>query len=412
MDAGGTGTLACSRDASVDAGGASGLTSVCAEGIVMSGFGLRWDDGAHRISRWSVFAREAAAPDGCAPSALLRGANVVAELGGGPETLGPDAPGGEVDVTYHVVGAGGGGDLPDAGPPDGGGFPGLRMARGQTTILLDAADEGETLALFDLGLAGMSSAPAVAVVIDGLELRTNVAQSTLYPGDYDPADGYSTRGIGAWISGVERAGDDLRFMAGARFALGTRDRPEMDRATAVARTQAVVHWAVIALPVEPGRGTVSYRETHRAHGDATLAVCRPEPGTTALAIEGAPGLRAAPAIAGFRLRLFPDDAPEGDDVRELSIRVHDFAIDASGRATMRVEGYATNEGPPPPARAMDYEVEAEIVLLQWSATDPVEALRFVAPITTDRTELMLPLTSSEITARASAGRSAPRRSTC
>lgn len=392
IDAGGTGTFPCSRDASVDANGARGPTSVCAEGLVLSGFGLRWDDGSHRVSRWGVFPRIGAEhfPDGCAPTAVLRGANVVAEIAGGPEAVIGNAAG-EVDVTYHVVGGGGGGERPDGGSPDGGSFVGLRIARGETTVELEG-EEGEAPALFDLALAGMSDAPSVAVVLEGLELRTDVPQSADYPDDYSPADGYSTRGIGAWIEGVAPSGDDLRFRVGARFALGTRDRPAMNSAVGGARTRAIVHWAVVALPIDAARETIAYREQHRAHGDRELAVCRPDAAVTELSIQGSPGLRAAPALSSFRLRLFPDEDIEGDDVRELSIRVHGFSYDeASGSASMRVEGYASNDGPPPPALAMDYLVEAEVVLLQWSSTEESEELRYVAPIVVGRNEVMLPI---------------------
>lgn len=395
IDAGGAGRAPCSRDAGLDANVAEGLTNTCSEGLVMSGFGIRWDDGSHRVARWGVYPRVGPEhfPEGCPPSSALRGASLVTELESGPETRGADAPGAEAFVTYSVVGAGGGGPLPDGGPPDGGAWLGLRIARGEETIDLEAEEEAEAPVLFDLALARMVDAPALAVVLDGLELETDVPQSPGYPPDYDPRDGYSTRGIGAWIANATREGDDLRFDVGARFALGRRDRPAMNRAIAGARTRATVHYAIVALPVEPPSASIGYREEHRGHGDATLSVCRPEPALTTLAIDGAPDLLAAPALRSFRLRLFPQSEDLGDDVRELSIRVAGFEHDsATGQATMRVEGYASNEGPPPPALPMVYDVEAEVVLLQWSGTDPSEELSLVAPIEVGRTETPLPLT--------------------
>ncbi len=389
IDAGGTGRAPCSRDAGLDANVADGLTSTCADGLVMSGFGLRWADGSHRVGRWGVFPRIGPEhfPDGCPPSSTLRGASLVTELESGPETRGPEAPGAEVEVTYSVIGAGAG-----SVPPDAGTWSGVRIARGAQTIELDATPEGEAPVLFDLALARMADAPAIAVVLDGIELETDVPQPVSYP-DYDPADGYSSRGIGAWIGDVTREGDDLRFDVGARFALGTRDRPEMNAAVAVARTRAIVHYAIVGLPHDPPIASIGYREQHRGHGEAELAVCRPDPSTTALAIDGMPGLRAAPALRSFALRLFPDSETEGDDLRELSIRITGFQHDeASGRAALRVEGYATNEGPPPPARPMDYEVEAEVALLEWDGEAEVRELSFVAPIEAGRGETALPLT--------------------
>ncbi len=393
VDAGGTGHLPCSRDAAPDANPAGGLTNTCTEGLILSGLGIRWDDGAHRVARWGVYPRIGAEhfPEGCPPTSALRGAVLVSELDGGPGTRGSEAPGAEVLATYHVVGAGGGGPL----PPDAGSWTGLRIARGQETLELEGEPEAEAPVLFDLALARMAGAPAIAVVIDGLELETDVAQPAAYPADYDPADGYSVRGIGARVANVRREGDDLRFDVAARFALGRREgRPEMNRAIAVARTRATVHFAIVALPREPAAGSVAYREQHRGHGDALLAVCRPAPSATALEIEGAPGLVAAPALRSFSVDLFPDEEEAaGDDVRELSIRVAGFGHDeGSGRASMRVEGYATNEGPPPPPRPMDYGVEAEVVLLQWDGTDGSEELSLEAPIQVGRTETPLPLT--------------------
>ncbi len=356
----------------------------------MCGFGLRWDDGSHRISRWGVFPRIGFEhlPDGCPGTSTISGAALVAEIVGGPETLGLNAPGAEVSATYHVIGAQGGTEPMDAGM-----WNGVRIARGERSIDLLASAEAESPVLFDLALAGMADAPSVVVVLDGLELRTDVPQGATYPADYDAPDGYSSRGIGAAIANVERQANELRFDVRARFELGLRDRDAMNRAVPVANTRAFVHYAVIALPAEPARGSVHYREDHRAHGDSVLAVCRPDPSVTALTIQGSALPRAAPALSSFALRLFPDEETIGDDVRELSIRIQQFDYDATnGQATMHVEGYASNEGPPPPFRAMQYEVDAEVVLLAWSGTDPSVELSLRAPIVVGRNEMSLPMT--------------------
>ena len=80
-------------------------------------------------------------------------------------------------------------------------------------------------------------------------------------------------------------------------------------------------------------------------------------------------------------------------VRELSLLVHGFAHDpASGRATMQVGGYATNEAPPASRQPMVYDVEASVALLTWDGGDPVQHLRFTAPIEPGRSEVELPLT--------------------
>ncbi len=388
----GPGSAPCARDAgALDANVAQGLTNVCTDGLVLTGLGLRWDDGSHRVARWGVFPRipAEAFPDGCPPASSFTGANLVAELQGGPETIGTSAPGAEVLATYHVIGAG---DDAPSGPLDGGAWQGIRMARGQATVELDATAEATSLVLFDLTAARMDGAPSVAVVLDGLELTTDVAQGPSYPVDYEPADGYSTRGIGAWVEGVSRDGTDLSFQVGARFALGTRDRPAMNAAVAVARTRAIVHYAVIALSAEPARGTVGYRVQSQASDDPARSVCRPDASVTELTIAGRAGLEAAPALTSFRLSLFPDLDAVGEDVRELTLRVTGFRFDAaSGEASMHVEGFASNDAPPPPARGMDSRVDAEVALLQWEGPSSAE-LAFSSPIVVGRNELMLPMT--------------------
>lgn len=386
VDAGGSGRAPCARDAGVmDADLARGLSNTCTDGLLLSGLGLRWADGSHRLARWAVYPRTVF-PEGCPPSSALRGATLVTELEG--EIDGRAAPGGEVMVTYSAIGPFGGSTPPDAGMA----WRGVRIARGTTTVDL-TADEGESPALFDLVGAGMGAAPALAVVLDGLELSTEVTQPPAFPRDLDASDGFATRGVGAWIDAVERDGDTLRFRAGARFAVGRSGDPELDRAFGSTRTRAVVHWAVVALPRAPVAGSVAYRESHFGTGPRELSLCRPDAETTALSIEGPPAAHAAPALTSFRLSLFPEDEEQGDVVRELSLLVHSFEHDpSSGRARMQVEGYATNEGPPPSRQPMTYDVSATVALLSWDAGDDVEHLRFAAPVEAGRTDVELPLT--------------------
>ena len=386
IDAGGSGRAPCARDAGpIDAGLARGLTNTCTDGFLLSGLGLRWEDGSHRLARWSVFPRTVF-PEGCPPSSELRGASVVAELEG--EIDGLDAPGGEVMVSYTSIAPFGGTSPPDAGMT----WRGVRIARGTTTVDLPE-DEGEASALFDLEGAGMADAPSVVVVLDGLQLTTDVTQPAAFPRDLDPSDGFATHGVGAWIDGVERDGTTLRFRAGARFAVGRSGDPALDRGFGATRTRAIVHWAVVALPNEPAVGAVSYRESHLGTHRREVSLCRPDAETTALTIEGPAAAHAAPALTSFRISLFPDREEEGDVVRELSLLVHGFAHDpASGRATMQVEGYATNEAPPASRQPMVYDVEASVALLTWDGGDPVQHLRVTAPNEPGRSEVELPLT--------------------
>lgn len=382
MDAGGSGTAPCSRDAGpLDSGSARGLTNTCAQALILSGFGLRVGHGAWPIARYGVLLRPGF-PDTCMAGSRLRGATLTTEL---------DLRAGEgtVAVTHHVVGAG------DPPPPmdAGAAWVGVRVARGSVRIDLDGQDEVRVPVLFDLSAAGLDGAPEIAVVLDGIELDTDVSQGPGFPPSYDPADGYALRTVGASIDSLSRDGVDLRFEVAGSFGVGSVGETEMDRAAAVARLEMVVHYAVVGLQVAPVTGSLAYRERHFGHGEEELAVCRPDPAVTQLTLAGLPGMMAAPALTSFRIALFPDDEGAGEYVHELSILVDSFEHDAaSGVATMQVEGYVSNEGPPTPRRPMDYGVEARVALLSWTGPDEVVPLRYRAPIGVGRTDRELPLT--------------------
>lgn len=387
IDAGGTGTAPCPADAAAaDAGVASGPTDRCADALLMSGWSLRWDDEARNVAHFGVRPRVGPEhfPEGCPPQSALRGAALVSYLDDGTG----DLSGGRVSATYAVVESRPA-PLGDAGRPET-----LRAARGSTTVDLSGPDaRAREPELVDLAAAGLGDAPVVAVVLEGFEIETDVPQGPGYPAGYDPALGYALRGLGASIGEVRRDGDDLSFEVGARLALGRTDDSDEVAAAAEARTRIVVYHAVVALPVEPTTGAIAYREQHRGHGPVEgLEVCRPSPETTRLVLDGAPAARAAPALTRFDLSLFGDDAPAGDRIRELAVRIGGFAYDpSSGEATMHVEGYASNAGPPPPRRPMDYAFEAEVALLQWEGDAEVAHLRFDAAVERGRADLALPL---------------------
>ena len=231
-------------------------------------------------------------------------------------------------------------------------------------------------------------------MLDGLEVITDVSQSPLFPLEADPSRGHPLRRLAVRFEGLERTGSDLRFEVVGELDFGRIGDDVIDRASDVARSQLVVRYAIVGTSYAPVSGSVSYRETHYGHGPgAELSVCRPDPANTELTIDGPPGAMAAPGLRSFAIQLFPDDEDEaGDAVHELSILVDPFDHDvATGRATMRVEGYVSNEGPPLPHYPMDYSVEAEVLLLPFDGAGPVDALRFESPIGPGRTELELPL---------------------
>ena len=360
-----TGAPTCPADPGPGDAGASGATNRCVEALVWQGFAARWAQGPHPLALLDTALRTTnGAPVGCAPAASLRAAELVTGLSGGAETTGPlGSDTFRASVSYAVVQLGA--DAP------------VRSVHGETAVELERAEEGSALALVDLAAASLDAAPALAVVLDGIELTTDVAQRLDYPPGHEPADGYASRGIGAWIAGVTRTGDDLRIELGARMALGRGLDAAATRAVPFATTRVTVRFAVLAVAVEPSTSNVAYRIDSQPVADPSRTVCRP--GAEAdVAVSGMAGLpRGTLGLTSFRLTILPDEAPDGVEVRELAARLLDVAYDpATGRASARMEGYATNEVAP---RAMSYALEAEVALLQWEGTGAVDALRFDVP---------------------------------
>lgn len=381
----------CPSEGPLDASVVPSFRDRCIEGIVPMGFGVRWQRRSQRIARVGFnldFGAEHV-PDACPPGSTSRGATLVVEASGGEVADERDEPVAFFD--YQVVG----GRDDSATLPDGA-VPAPRLARGSATLdLEDGADEGEGVALLDVSM--LDGSPELAVVIDGFELTTEVAQSSEYPGDWDPVRGYASRGIGIAITSAERAAGTLTVRVRARFEAGIRRRaywePGHDRAVAVASTRAIVRVVAIGTDLPPTTGTVGYRYAARQSLPLEpAAACRPGEGDTMLVIEGAPGpARAVAGLTRFDVRLWPDEAAVGDLLRELSIRIRDLAYDpATGRATMRVEGYASNEGPLPRG-GIDARIEADVALAQWDGDGAIELVSIAAPVEVGRTSVELPM---------------------
>jgi hypothetical protein len=273
-----------------------------------------------------------------------------------------------------------------------------RMARGVATIdLVDGATEGTAIALVDLAAAGIDTAADHAVVLDGLELTTDLPQSAGYPAEWSPDRGYASRGMGAAIESVTRMGTTLRVTVAARFEHGRLDLPTLfpghDQAIAVARTRARVGVLVVAADAPVARASVSYRIAGGRPDPLERGMpCRAPEAETALEIAGSAGLeRAIVGLESFDVALWPDQPGVGDALREISIRVRGLAYDgATGRATMLVDGYASNDGPFP-RRGMDARIEATVALAQWSGGGPVVAVSFAAPASPGLTPFALPM---------------------
>ena len=348
-------------DGGLDAGAlARGLSRSCSQGIVSSGFALRYAESAHPLGRLSVFLRPEVAT-GCAAGTVLERAAVVTELD--PRLT----EGATVLATYHVLG--------EPVPPPGAGWAGLRAVRGNASLDVDQAD-GTTASrpvLFDLVAAGLADAPAIAVVLDGFEIDTDVPQGPGFP-DYDPADGYALAAFSLGVSSVARTGDDLRFDARVTLGFAGSGDVDRDRAARVARARVVLRYAVIGLPAAPTLGTIDYTSS-----------CRPPDSETALTIRGPAGQRGVPAFTEFHLNVIDGAAV----VRELTFLIDGVSHDeVTGEASMQVTGFLEGPGDAP----LETSFGAEIAWLAWPDAESVAHLRYSEAVDPGHVETSLPLT--------------------
>jgi len=333
------------RDAGAPSGG---ITNGCAQAVLGSGFALTMPE-ALPVSSIGAYLRTEA-PEVCRPGTRLGGASLVSRLDRGVDE------GATARATYTVIGEGG----PDPSVDAGAEWNRARVHRGSVSIPLDAtmADEATAPVLVDLVTAGLDAAPEIVAVLEGVELETDVPQSPGYPMEWEPRDGYAVRGVGASIAIESLDGSDLRLTARGRLALGPAGLRDMDRAAQVARTEVIVHYAVVGLPAGASAQTVT-----------SSGPCPPAPGDAAVTIDAPPGAQAAPALTSFDLTL---DGDAGTLLSAWSVLVDSFAHDpATGEATFEVVGFLEA----PDGAELPQSFAAEVALLSWDGPERAEALR-------------------------------------
>lgn len=371
----------CPAEGPLDARAPLRDVDLCAEGIVPRGFGLRWQHLGQRLARLALRVAPER-PDGCPPGASMRGAILDAQASSGVASDAPDTAVAFLD--YYVLGA-----RDSIVTPDDAGAMRPRTARGSVTIELEpGATSGEGVALVDLIGAGIDGSPDLVVLVDGLELTTDLPRSPDYPAAWSPERGYALRGLGAAIGEVTRddATGTLRVAVSGRLEHGTLERPAIvpghDPAIPRARRRMIVRFVVLAADVPPSTASVSYRlSARRAPVLRGGAACRAAASETSVEIDGADALeRGLVGLTRFDVALFPDEPLVGDLVRELSVRVLEPEYDpASGVARAQVAAYVSNEGPFP-HRGLDARVEVDVALAQWSGGGAVVPLSIAAPV--------------------------------
>jgi hypothetical protein len=320
----------------------------CPRAVVTSGLGLAWKWLNHRISLWQV------APNwNDCPTEYFNGAELQAGYVGGNWSTGQtatDAP--AVEYRYFAV--------------DGEGSAAFCSVEVELYIQTpaDYAEGTVEIALDQCGLEGYDD---YAAFINGLLFATDIEQlDPDYPTNYDPALGYTSRGIGAAVEKVEVREDSAKITVSARFELGPADRGDMNEAIEHARTKATVTLLLVGLR-EAAVTTVErgYELTYdpprplfqQKYDHAT-------PEQRRVKIEGDPGFSTAfLGVEGFNLALF-GSVEKGDYIRELSVQAELLSYDtATGAAVVDLDGYASN------ASLLTYEImetdfEARLALVQ------------------------------------------------
>lgn len=322
--------------------------SACPRAVVTSGLGLAWEKLNHRISLWRIYPDQAACPNAVPQNVPLQAGYVGGNWSTGQTAS--DTP--LLRYRYFAV------DAPEA----------VEFYALSVELFLDAPeDEAEKEVVLNLGEVGLAGKAAYTVLLSGLELRTDVKQvDPAYPPEYEPAMGYTSRGIGAAVRNLTIEEDVARFNVWARFELGKADRPRMNQAIEHARTRAVVH--VLVAGLSAGAVTTAKHEYYLIYDPPWLMFQKPYnhtgPVQRHLEIQGEPGYPVAfCGLRSFDFRLF-GSVKKGDYLRELSVQARLLSYDrAGGKAVLDVDGYASN------ASLLTYETmenkfTAELALVQ------------------------------------------------
>lgn len=306
----------------------------CTSFILPTSFGLGWRNVNHRVSLWQMRLEPGPDEGGCPADALD-----VAFIGGDFSTgaVMSDTP--RYDFGFQRV---------DAGAPA---VLGAARKRIEMIIGPEGIAEGTvTLSREDLSLTGYER---ILAFVEGLRLATDIEQGPEYPDNYDPAHGYTSRGLGVRV-GVEDAGesadaaaDVVKLEYRVRFQHGTSDRKDMN--------EAMVH-AITAASLDVL--LVGYTGLQVLEGGVDYTVSSPMPvpledvpsvhaavEDTRVSLTGPQGpFRGLYGLTGFDFFLEPgEEEGAGYYLRDLVV---DLALDdydsVSGQAGFLFEGYASN----------------------------------------------------------------------
>jgi len=322
---------------------------------LFAGFDYEWEFLSHRIS----YLRAEVGPveeDG--------GIEVGAGIIGGPFSLNPAAPEG---VRYGLSWAR---------------LTSSKVWAQYGSMDLQIGPTGRADSSIELDRSALPPADSYVVVLQGLVLDTDVPQSTSFPDNYDPIDGWTPQvlGAGVTLSGssaldsssggellLDGAGEGSLVVHGwLQFKAGPLDRENMNDALELATIGGQLHYAV--LGVDDGELTVGTLEAdayYAISGSPYTEIGPLGADQRTLALQGQPGLSLGlPLLHSFRLELNRDLGEEGRYLRAMAVALESFEYNAeTGAADVLLDTYCSHsslieEGD------LQVEFEVQVGLLQ------------------------------------------------
>jgi hypothetical protein len=243
----------------------------------------------------------------------------------------------------------------------------------------------------------LGKSEALVALVRGFRLSTNeYATPPPFASDpdlpYDPAQGFTTQGIGIQLGSPTLDGDDVVVPVSVRNSLGPADRPDMNAAMPKASSWVRVDLVVVGAPGASSaayRGEASYtlstasygKNTEHPHADAASQL---------VTVSGTPGLSAGLlGISGFDIwlnapgHIDPDCAVVQDPINawkepvsgpgryltELSVRLLDPSYEPqTGSGSARVDLYLSNRSTVKEVGNLCLGMRGEVSLLQLDAS--------------------------------------------
>lgn len=331
----------------------------CSSAVIPNRLGLAWGELNHRYSVLDLQLGETSSED-CLPEHL------EAEFIGGPYSGSSGNSGsGGIDDTPILEYGFQTRDPADEGVPD---VAFVRRSFERTFDATSGLEETRTFTRESLRMRGYEN---VVVLIEGFRIDTDVEQTEDYPDDYNPAHGYTVRGLGASadVTAVTDGEIDLHYQL--RFEPGpSPDRENLNRAVQHARVSGRLDVLLIGLSDAPtASDSVNYRVEYPEPKVAEDDDFPPAPKEKRrVVLEGTPDRpRGFWGIGAFDFDLSPRidctsdrDCPAGercletgectDELGEPGFYLRELSVDIAleeydrdeGTAAFLFDGYASN----------------------------------------------------------------------